>query len=270
MDKDLERSTFRSAHRRKNESGDAKIPKFITSLARRNGAVLIQTNVRGASFFRCSDAMADAFVTADEANFIYGESKADPDAVMRQLLVSADRPAYIKAVTDLLCRAKPHQPSSSSSRPPCFQSVSSCVARVRPRRSATKSAEVLCLIELRAVVAEDGSSLTLGVRLTPEAAVSAPPAPEAAFLYALGSSLRVDLAQVEEGAASKTKKRDAASPASSRKSEERLAAAVMPKSCDPVSSLGSAAASSFDIQQAFLTRKKIARDVRKQDSGMSL
>lgn len=73
----------------------------------------------------------DAFLTTAEPN-------ADPGAMMRQLLVATDGPTYVKAATDLLCRAKvkvllskDHSPAPGF-WPLCFLSEAGTLRDARP------------------------------------------------------------------------------------------------------------------------------------------
>ena len=182
-----------------------RVPPFVASLTSGGGAVLVQASVAGAGAFLCNQDMAAGYVSAKEAEAAYGASAADPDAVMRRLVVAADRSDYLGALADLLV-------GQSS-----LESSASLVVRVHAKAAARgagggrgggesgggsgggggrrrgETLEQLCLLEMRCAVTPDGSAVCLGVKLTPDSFDEGAAAVVDPFLLRLGRAINVDL-----------------------------------------------------------------------------
>jgi hypothetical protein len=128
-----------------------QIPNYVASLNSGGSAFLVQASVGGSAVFFCNDDMAAAFVTAREAEAIYGASLADPDAVMHRLVAPRDRPAYLRAVADLLVR----------------QSDLLCETSLLVHVHARRGPPVLCLAQMRASFSADGEAVVFGIKLIP-------------------------------------------------------------------------------------------------------
>lgn len=126
-----------------------QIPNYVAALNSGGSAFLVQASVGGSSAFFCNDDMAASFVSAHEAEAIYGASSSDPDSVMRRLIVQQDRPKYLKAMTDLIVRH--HE----------LIGETSLIAHVNARRGPP----VLSLVQLRSSF--HGDSVVFGVKFIP-------------------------------------------------------------------------------------------------------
>lgn len=130
---------------------DVKIPAFVAALNSGGSAFLVQVMVRGASVFFCNDDMASQFINAAEAEEEHAGTKDDPGSVMKRLIATRDRPAYLRAAARLLVHL------------PQLGSETSFMAHIMTREGN----RVLCLVQLRASFSADGENVVMGTKLIP-------------------------------------------------------------------------------------------------------
>mmetsp|Transcript_22825 Transcript_22825/g.26847 ORF Transcript_22825/g.26847 Transcript_22825/m.26847 type:complete len:612 (+) Transcript_22825:54-1889(+) len=131
---------------------EVKIPAFVAALNSGGSAFLVQVMVRGASVFFCNDDMASQFINAAEAEEEHSATKDDPGSVMRRIVATRDRPAYLRAAARLLV----HLPQMASE--------TSFMAHIKGR---TEGTNVLCLVQMRASFSPDGENVVMGTKLMP-------------------------------------------------------------------------------------------------------
>ena len=131
--------------------GGAQVPNFVAALSSSGSGFLVQASQAGASSFFVNDDMAVNFVTVAEAEAVYASSGADPDAVLRRLVATRDRPAYLRAVADLLVRQTD------------LLSETSLLVHINARRGPP----TLCLMQMRASFSPDGDAVVFGYKLIP-------------------------------------------------------------------------------------------------------
>lgn len=128
------------------------MPNFVAALNSGGAAFLVQASIKGSAAFLSNDDMATSFVSAGEAEAVYNESFADPDAVMRRLVLGRDRAAYLTAMADMVVKSAE------------LESEAALVVHVQGRDSPDP---VLCLVQMRAVFSVDGDSVIFGTKLIP-------------------------------------------------------------------------------------------------------
>mmetsp|Transcript_64000 Transcript_64000/g.109859 ORF Transcript_64000/g.109859 Transcript_64000/m.109859 type:complete len:500 (-) Transcript_64000:178-1677(-) len=127
------------------------VPNFVAALNSGGSAFLVQASIKGAAVFLTNDEMAASFISAGEAEAVYNESFADPDATMRRLVLGCDRATYLKAVADMVVKGTD------------LLSETSLVVHIRARAHHP----VLCLVQMRASFSADGDNVVFGTKLTP-------------------------------------------------------------------------------------------------------
>jgi len=125
-----------------------QIPNYVAALNSGGSAFLVQASLGGAAAYFCNEDMATTFCSAAEAERVHESGGCDPDAVMRRLVASRDRPTYLKAVEQLLVRN--HD----------LLSETSLLAHVNARSGPPK----LCLIQMRASFSPDGQAMVFGTK----------------------------------------------------------------------------------------------------------
>ena len=87
------------------EKAQVQIPNFVAALDGGGSAFMVHASVGGGAAFFCNDGMATHFVSAPECDAVFeAGGQCDPDAVMRRLVATRDRPAFVRAFADLLVK----------------------------------------------------------------------------------------------------------------------------------------------------------------------
>lgn len=134
------------------EKAMVQIPNYIAGANCAGIGYLVQASSGGSSVFFANEDMAADYVSAAEADEIYATSSGDPDCIMRRLVATRDRPAYLKCMTELILRSAG------------LLSEASLICHIHTRQA---SPPTLCLVTLRASFSPDGEEVVFGVKIAP-------------------------------------------------------------------------------------------------------
>lgn len=134
------------------EKAMIQIPNHIAAANCAGCGYLVQASSGGSSVFFTNEDMATSFISSAEADEIYASSSCDPDSVMRRLVASRDRKAYLQCMTQLLLGS------------PELLSEASLICHINSRNGGTP---LLCHVTMRACVSPDGEEVVIGVKFAP-------------------------------------------------------------------------------------------------------
>ena len=128
------------------------IPNYVAALNSSGCSFLVQATINGASVFFCNEDCSQNFVTAAEAEMLYSGAYADPDAVMRRLVVQQDRNIYFSIIDELFVKTRTKRECETK-----------CVLFIRTRDGEA----VLCLVQVRASISAKGDAVVIGFKIVP-------------------------------------------------------------------------------------------------------
>jgi len=214
------------------------IPRFVADLSRpgEEDRVLVQLFVRGRPAFFTSDSFARDFASSTDCEAVHERGGGDPDAVMRRLVCTRDRQAYLAAASSLFLGS-----GKEGGRGGEMLSEGSVVASIRGRRG-----KMLSLLEIRTYVSEDGGFVALGFRVTPDSSDEVAAADP--FFYNLGRALKGESRGTPAPASPCGKLNEGTTTESSDEELRKFG-------------VGNVNTSSFDNQRVYLEKKRFAQSL---------